>query len=648
MLPLFLKKTRLKKPQSIVSRSLIVVALRIGLVSFGAGAISYFVNQSSIEAAVRQQLLLSTEQKLQRESLPFREIKDLHRSFLREFEETYRTPELKLGLVQDFNRIFYRQADGSYVQRSGLYEGERLPDERHFNMMSATYAPDVPLNDDIRARMALSFTLGYKYGSSTKHRLFNFYGMVPEKGFAIYQPVDVAKAYTYTGADALKLDTYEFYYRGFAAKPYETIFTSVYWNYSNNDWMTTLATPGKHGLDGKPHILACVDFPLNDLMRRTAKPPIHGAKTTIFQADPSGVLIFDADHAEQIKQTRGKASIRSLALTDYYPLLEAGLALDHGQIELVTTDSEIVAVGMIPESPWIMAVHYPKSLMHPAILENLAIVIALGLMTLLIEIFIIRSILQNQAALPLARLMRAMKHVGSAGRHVEHYELPLHAEDELGELAREFAGMAQRVQNAHEQLETLVQERTSELEAANRRLLQLSVTDELTGIANRRRFDDVLASEWKRGKRNGETITLMMVDVDWFKGYNDRYGHQAGDACLRRVAEILKRQLLRAGDLVARYGGEEFAIVVPATDADTALKLARDLCSAVFDARIPHASSPFGCITVSVGIATSNPAIDESSDVILRNADHALYRAKSLGRNQVCDNVNGGSAETLS
>lgn len=639
MLPLLLEKLRKNRPQSIVSRSLILVVIRIGLVSLAAGAVSYFVNAYSIEDGVRRQLLLSTEQKLQRESLPFKEIKDLHLSFLREFEETYREEALKPGLLQDFNRIFYRQPDGSYVQRPGLYEGARLPDERQFSMMSATYAPDVPLTDDIRERMALSYTLGFKYGSSTKNRFFNFYGMVPEKGFSIYQPVDVAKAYTYTGSDAFKLETYEFYYRGFAARPYDTIFTSVYWDHSNNDWMTTLATPGRRGADGKSRILACVDFPLKDLMRRTAKPAIQGSKTTIFQNDPTGILIFDADHAEQIKQSQGTASIRSLALGDYYPLLDTGLKLDSGRIALVTTESEIVAVGMIPETPWIMAVHYPKALMHPAIVENLAIVIALGLITLLVEIFVIRSILQNQVAIPLARLMHAMRIVGRSGQRMDHSDLPLQAEDEIGELAREFAGMAERVQHSHEQLETLVQERTSELETSNRRLLQMSVTDELTGIANRRRFDDVLASEWKRGKRHGEELTLIMVDVDWFKDYNDRYGHQAGDICLRRVAEILKREMHRAGDLVARYGGEEFAIVAPATDAKAALKVGRELCAAVEAARIPHDKSPYSYVTVSVGVATANPAGDDSSDVILRNADQALYRAKSQGRNHVCINA---------
>lgn len=611
-----------------------MAVFRIGLVSISAGAISYLANLHSLEASVRQQLLLSTEQKLQRESLPFKEIKDLHRNFLDEFKAIYSKPENRRKLVYDFDRIFYRHADGSYTQRPGLFEGSPLPDGRRFANMSATYAPDNPPDEDIKARLALSYELSYKYGSSVKGRLFNFYGVVPEKGFPVYQSADIAKVFTYSGPDALKLETYEFYSRGFSSLSNETIFTHMYFDYSNNAWMMTIATPDLPDAAGRHKILACVDVLLDELMQRTAQPTIPGSYSTIFEVDAEGTLIYIPSHTDDIKQTAGKASIKSLKLKDYYPMLAASRSEALGKVALVTTPSEIVAVGMIPQTPWALAVHYPKSRMRPAILQNLAIVIALGLITLLVEIFIIRSILQKQVAIPLSRLMQAMRLVGLAGRRVDNSVLPVQSEDEIGEVAREFAGMAERVHEAQEQLERKVHERTAALEAVNHKLTEMSTTDQLTGIANRRRFDEMFANEWRRSLRSREPLALIMVDVDWFKRYNDRYGHQAGDVCLRRVAEVLRDQVLRAGDAVARYGGEEFAIVLPGARVEHALQIAQSLCQAMRAEQLPHSESPFGYVTISVGVAAMIPESGQSPEKLLKAADQALYRSKEQGRDQ--------------
>lgn len=223
----------LPRPSTLAGRALRLALLRIGLVSLVAGAVSYGVNQSGIEAAVTRQLLLPTEQTLQRESLPFEEIKDLQRNFLAEFREIDTRTGTHAALVKDFDLIFHRHPDGSYTQRPGLFEGNPLPDGRRYAGMSATDAPDHPPDNDTKARFALSYELSYKFGSSTKGRLFNFYGVVPEKGFPIYQAVDIAREFTYTGPDALDLDRFEFYSRGFASPSRETFFTQMYWAPSN-------------------------------------------------------------------------------------------------------------------------------------------------------------------------------------------------------------------------------------------------------------------------------------------------------------------------------------------------------------------------------------------------------------------------------
>jgi diguanylate cyclase (GGDEF)-like protein len=167
-------------------------------------------------------------------------------------------------------------------------------------------------------------------------------------------------------------------------------------------------------------------------------------------------------------------------------------------------------------------------------------------------------------------------------------------------------------------------------------LRSLSFLDGLTGIANRRRFDDTMAREWRRCARSHQPLSLVILDVDHFKSYNDHYGHQAGDECLRTVAAVLAEQVKRTGDLVARYGGEEFVCLLPETDNDGALQVAERLRGAVADCAIPHDFSPVAShVTISLGVATVTPVADVSADTLTQMADQLLYQAKRGGRNRV-------------
>jgi diguanylate cyclase (GGDEF)-like protein len=186
-------------------------------------------------------------------------------------------------------------------------------------------------------------------------------------------------------------------------------------------------------------------------------------------------------------------------------------------------------------------------------------------------------------------------------------------------------------------LEARVTQRTDELQIMNHKLEALSARDGLTGIANRRRFDEALAHEWARAARQGQSLALAMFDVDWFKSYNDHYGHQAGDECLRAVAHALDATVCRSGDLVARYGGEEFAFIAPATEGGDASSMARNVCKAIEALALPHETSTFGHVTISAGVAALMPAKGDTADVLVRRADEALYAAKQQGRNRVAD-----------
>jgi diguanylate cyclase (GGDEF)-like protein/PAS domain S-box-containing protein len=168
---------------------------------------------------------------------------------------------------------------------------------------------------------------------------------------------------------------------------------------------------------------------------------------------------------------------------------------------------------------------------------------------------------------------------------------------------------------------------------ANEKLSQLTLTDGLTGVGNRRHFDQSLAAQWATAQRQQSPLALLMLDIDHFKLYNDAYGHQGGDDCLRQVAQLLSASGVRTGEVLARYGGEEFAILLPYTDLQAAATVAQRYVDQINAAKLPHKGSPVSpFLTLSIGIASHVPTQNSSADELVKRADAALYRAKHAGR----------------
>lgn len=187
----------------------------------------------------------------------------------------------------------------------------------------------------------------------------------------------------------------------------------------------------------------------------------------------------------------------------------------------------------------------------------------------------------------------------------------------------------------------IMQIESAKLHRMSTQFKRFSITDGLTSLYNRRFFDVELMDSWLKCKKRGTPMSLVMLDVDWFKDYNDMYGHQSGDACLQSISQCLQDSCHIKNAVITRYGGEEFIIILPNEGEASSLELAETLCVAVHDLGIEHEASPLGVCTVSVGVETFHPNIDQNGDnkelmrALLKKADQAMYKAKSTGKNKV-------------
>ena len=340
------------------------------------------------------------------------------------------------------------------------------------------------------------------------------------------------------------------------------------------------------------------------------------------------LFVFDADAGKVVVDAAGRTGAGAAALTDELRRSigrnqRSGFVGDGGQ--------QLAAYSRIAATSWFVVATIPFSKLttEAQSVRNKNVLIGLAgfLVSIALAVVLARSILA-----PLERLVHSMRQTesGNYGNRMTP-----EGNDELTVLARQFNDMARQVDLHQVLLEERVSERTRDLAEANGKLAALSLTDGLTGIANRRRFDEVLAREMLRAARAGAPFALLMLDVDFFKHYNDCYGHQQGDDCLRRIAGLLQSHARRASDLAARYGGEEFVLI--ATDSDNAavLALAEAIRASVEALQLPHARSPLGHVSVSIGVVSMVPDETSSAAAMLRMADRALYRAKGEGRNRV-------------
>jgi diguanylate cyclase (GGDEF)-like protein len=361
-------------------------------------------------------------------------------------------------------------------------------------------------------------------------------------------------------------------------------------------------------------ILASVNLRwIGDLAAKTAQR----SGTSVMLIDGSGTLIAASDDLHGLVGNNFAAE----------PLTRRMLAGDEGTVTLKGFDGvrRIFAYVRVPWTGARLAVGLDEAVVHSGIDHQITVAylqLALfGTLVLLAAWFGGEQLIVR----PIRALARTAARFGRGDLRVRASDEPWMAEFEplaaaLDDMARKLAG------------------REEELRIANQHLEELASLDGLTGLANRRGFDRKLEEEWQQAAQQGEPLALMMIDIDHFKLFNDRYGHVRGDACLRAVGETLSLVTLDDAVLVARYGGEEFALLLPGLHVEHATALADEARRAIEDLLITHAESSRGHVTISIGVDSMVPRPDQPAADLVEAADRALYAAKRRGRNAVAAN----------
>ena len=552
--------------------------------------------------------------------------------FRAEFLRRYRDTGIDYGARYD---AMYRRGDDGAIRLAPEYfRGVRLDDGRYvINTTGFVSALAGEPDADLRRRLVIATELVALYGPAWGAPFANLHATLPENALVNHWPGVPwglrARPDLDMTAGAVVAATLP------ANNPRrEPVWSGLYYDLTAGHWTVTVQLP-VDGDDGRHLVNPSHDILLDEILARLQRSRLAGSSTLLMS--PEGLLIAGPGEIEQAARERGVLHVDQVA--DPLPGRIYQLArehMQHGHPAHVMRDEEsgaYVVFSRITGPDWWLATIYGAEQVAGAAHRGAAIMLALGLLLQAILLVVVGGVLGRRVGKPVRQLQEAADRIAS-GKDIEgtNAALPVHEDNEVGALARSFGELARQIEQRRLELEATVVDRTRELADANARLEQLTRTDSLTALPNRRAFDADM-DELLAGQGPTSVLALGMLDVDFFKPFNDTLGHEAGDQALRQVGAVLAGQT-RRDVRCYRYGGEEFAIVFTSIAVPHAERILRRILEQVAELGIEHPASPMGVVTVSAGLTRR---YDNQSDLatLVRTADRLLYAAKASGRNRL-------------
>lgn len=621
------------------------MGIRISIVVTIAALLSYMHITNNLEEQLLGELEKYIAERAAKESQIFQLAEDNHQIFRDRYLSLWQSRQ-NASSEQRFNQLFEPYKEGTYQLTQKAYDGlTRKHDSQadyvgSSQWISGFIGKNTPVdNNEFRNRVLLSYDLVDHFSEAWSNRFANTYVSLPEGVNIVYWP----KLNWAAGADPnLDIPAEEWVY--IANKTHnperQSVWTGLYYDQTADSWMVSCETPVD---DKNGHHLINIghDILLDKLFERVFNDTLAGAYNYIIRKD--GRLVAHPHFTAELQQRLGLLEVTGLqesAILEQYQLITEAIEQSGNQAQIVEATLEsgekaFLAFANVDGPDWTFVTVYPQALLYSSAEASARFIFILGLVSLVIELFILYLVMRKQVTSPIQTIQQSTKAIEQKSFDVKpilrESDL-LERKDEVGQLSRAIVDMATEMERYHHYLEHEVDKRTHELQQAREYAEQLAITDDLTGLPNRRAFFKYAEEALSQASTTGQAITVIMIDIDHFKKVNDTFGHSAGDKVLLSLAEILKSSL-RPSDLPARIGGEEFAVVLIDTDLLSGMKVAEKLREKIDTSEILHEGNVIQT-TASFGVAESHTTATLFSE-LLNKADKALYQAKETGRNKV-------------
>ncbi|WP_339857757.1 diguanylate cyclase [Pseudohongiella acticola] len=623
------------RPRSLMRSVLLRIVLAATLVVGSLTMLAYTFIQTETQTRLLDNLSDWVVERARNDSVIFELARDNLARFSREFIRLY-TSDVTVT-EEEFWSYYETDQDNAVRMRREFYDGVYAEDGLYYEGLTSFIGNNQPVDDaDLQRRLVLSTRLLAQLGPAWINRFENVHVTFPENAIALYAP---GTPWGLEAAPDLPMNELGVI-RSMQQSENpgrEPGWSGLYYDETAQEWALTYQVP--LDLEGRHLINPSHDVSLTEVMNKLVTDTPDGGYNLIFRSD--GFLVAQPAPPASDRRWVGQMSLETIddpAVVRIYELIDAATAGSPGTVSLIQNevDDTWLAVSELAGPDWWFVSVYPGAMIRSSANQAAAAVLSTGTLLLVLLVVIIVFIIRRDAERPLAQLHEAAQRV-SGGDYAAVAEgrvsLPRDLGNEVGLLANTFYDMTVNIRDTQNMLERLVAERTQELEAANSNLRELSLMDGLLGIHNRRAFDRDLERLFAEARSGHGSFFLMLIDVDYFKLFNDSYGHTQGDKVLQQIAQAITRSI-RNDDRVYRYGGEELAVLFTCTSAEPTRYVAERVMTSVRQLEIEFSRSKHGVVTISAGLAKLHDRHTQPVDIV-READSLLYESKHKGRNKL-------------